>query len=303
MPHYCASLTPIPRYAELDYATFRDQFLYANRPVIISDGLSKWNAIKTWSPDYFHRRFKDRVIQIEGEPVTVGDFVERVVQATEEEPAPYLMGTGIGNYFSDLFPELIEDIEPAPEYLFPNWLADRYLYPKLTKRLNRGPRAEIFFGGLGSGFPVLHWDSLHFHAFNGQIYGEKEWVLFAPDQSQYLYPNPNIPNGSLIDNLFKPDLEAFPLLANSARYEGTVRAGELLFIPAGWWHTTRMMKPSISIAINSANESNWADVRMDLVKHAAKRNGFLALLLNGYLTRIEKSKQKRRRHHQRLEKV
>ena len=266
---------------------FAQEFLFPNRPVIIADGLRNWSALDTWTPDYFRDRFGDRVIHVDAEPISVAEFVDHLRAATETKPAPYLKATGPGNYLTDLFPELATDVQPVPEYCLPNWLGEKFSFPLLSRRLNRGPRAEMFFGGCGSGFPVLHWDSLHFHAFNGQVFGEKEWVLYGPDETEHLYPKTNAPNQSEIKDVFAPDLERFPLAAQAQRYQCTMRPGELLFVPAGWWHTTRMMGPSISVAINSANASNWPGVRRELVRKARAKNGLFAAALDFYLGRVE----------------
>ena len=79
--------------------------------------------------------------------------------------------------------------------------------PVLGRRFNRGPKAEIFFGGKGAGFPYIHWDSLHYHAFNTQVYGEKHWYLYAPDESECLYPTQPGGNKSSIDDVLNPDLD------------------------------------------------------------------------------------------------
>jgi hypothetical protein len=261
--------------------------------VILLDALQQWQALTKWSPEFFRAEFGSRRINVQDERMTVSEFVARVVEATEENPAPYLTGVGPGNYFLDIFPELAADIAPIPEYLLPNWLGERYLAPLLARRLNRGPKAEIFFGGKGSGFPVIHWDSLHFHAFNGQVYGEKQWYLYAPSQSDFLYPRQPGGNQSRIDDVIHPDHERFPLFAKATCHQGTLGSGEMLFIPAGWWHTTRMSCPSISIAMNSANASNWNAVRADLVGKAKAKSSFLAPSANFYLKAVEWQRSRR----------
>jgi Cupin-like domain len=280
----------IARRSNLSYDDFAREYLFANKPVVIADGLSEWNAVKTWSPAYFRRRFKGRPVEIDGIEMTVDDFVDLVLSATEENPAPYLIGTGAGKYFLDQFPELSADIIPVPEYVLPNWLGEKFMLGAVGRRLNRGPKAEIFFGGKGSGFPVLHWDSLYFHAFNGQVYGEKKWYLFDPEQTEFLYPKLADSNQSDVQNVTDPDLKRFPLFSKAKRYEFTLCPGELLFIPAGWWHTTRIECPSISIAINSANASNWSGLRSELAKSAKAKKPLLAWPLDFYLRSIQRKR-------------
>jgi hypothetical protein len=39
----------------------------------------------------------------------------------------------------------------------------------------------------------------------------------------------------------------------------TVKQGETLFLPAGWWHATRIEEPSIAIAESALDRGNWAE--------------------------------------------
>jgi hypothetical protein len=62
---------------------------------------------------------------------------------------------------------------------------------------------------------------------------------------------------SLIDNQRNPDLERFPLWKNATPVSFVVGPGETLFIPNGWWHTARSITPTISVALDVLNASNW----------------------------------------------
>lgn len=250
----------IERLDGVSYEAFRSDFLFKRRPVILTDTITRWKAVERWTPEFFESEFGDRSLEVDGDPSTVAEFVHRVLQSSEDVPGPYLKGTGPGHYLADLFPELVDDIEPRPVYLQPNWLEDRFFPAALSRVLNRGPMAEIFFGGCGTGFPVLHWDYLGYHAFAFQIYGTKEWTLFSPSDSENLYPKPDWPNQSQVTDLEHPDQAGFPRFANATRHRFVLQPGEMLFLPCGWWHTTRLPGPSISVSINSANASNWWSV-------------------------------------------
>lgn len=43
-----------------------------------------------------------------------------------------------------------------------------------------------------------------------------------------------------------------------------LRPGETIFNPAGWWHATRMLTPSIATVISTVNASNWEAFSDDL---------------------------------------
>ena len=159
------------------------------------------------------------------------------------------------------------DVEPLPEYFLPNWLRDHYLLKPVREVLNRGAAIEIYIGGKGGAFPVLHYDGAGTHAFLMQIYGRKQYIVYPPDQERFLYPSPDKANLSLINSVDRPDLEKFPLFAQAKPTIFVLEPGELLFVPSHWWHTAKMLTPSITISINVLNESNWAE----LVGFVAKR--------------------------------
>ncbi|KAA2301738.1 hypothetical protein FY526_23480, partial [Clostridioides difficile] len=51
---------------------------------------------------------------------------------------------------------------------------------------NRVPKMKwIYIGPIGSGTP-LHQDTLSTHAWNGLLEGEKHWVFFSEEDTEYL---------------------------------------------------------------------------------------------------------------------
>jgi len=95
------------------------------------------------------------------------------------------------------------------------------------------------------------------HAYINQLYGEKEFTVIPPSQTEYVYPDPKNPWVSLIDNQRNPDLKKFPLFAKATPLSFVVGPGETMFIPNGWWHTAHSVTPTISVALDVLNASNW----------------------------------------------
>jgi hypothetical protein len=98
--------------------------------------------------------------------------------------------------------------------------------------------------------PSGHVECLHYDPMDGtliQLHGCKQIVLFPPSQTFNLYPYPfyaHLRHGLKLRSWFsrcypdRPDFQAFPRLrqALQCRYDLTLQPGELLYIPAGWWH-------------------------------------------------------------------
>jgi histone arginine demethylase JMJD6 len=257
----------IERRSNLSYAEFARGYLYANKPVVVTDAIGQWRALARWTPEFFKAEFGEMKFTInDGEKgalnykakgateYTMSRFIDRVLNSTDENPAPYFRN----RILYDEFPALKQDIEPLPKYFFPNWLPESYLMKSVQQVFNRGAQIELYIGGKGRAFPVLHYDGLASHAFLMQIYGQKQFILYGPDQGRYLYPTPGQPQISRVNSIEQPNMEAFPLFANAAPTKFVLEPGELLFIPSKWWHTTKMLTACISISTNVVNRSNWA---------------------------------------------
>src|SRR6202047_4789113 len=256
------TVATIDRRHQLAYEEFAEEYLFPNKPVIISGAVDGWGALYKWTPDYFKEKYASKSLSIDGTNYTMADFVDRVNSSRPENPAPYLRNAIV----EEFLPELLVDIEPLPRYFFPNWL-DGKLSGVLRSRLHNGS-PELYIGGSGAKFPFLHFDSYHTHAFLTQVYGTKEYTAFSEDQSPFLYVSPRQYNASQIPDIENPDLEKFPLFATAVPMRFRLHPGEILFIPGGLWNTAKMLTPSISISVNRANASNWSKLSHDMYTHA-----------------------------------
>jgi hypothetical protein len=141
----------------------------------------------------------------------------------------------------------------------------------------------------------MHYDYMGLHAYINQLYGEKEFTVIPPDQTPFVYQDPNNPWVSLIDNQHDPDLEKFPLWKNVTPLKFVVGPGETMFIPNGWWHTARSVTPTISVALDVLNASNWGrfvnevDIMMSRQKPLkAKVAVAMLTVIGGVLSTTEK---------------
>ena len=115
---------------------------------------------------------------------------------------------------------------------------------------------EMFFGGAGAKFPSLHIDYWGMDGFINQLYGEKDFILFGPEQTPFLYPDPADGLISQV-NVDAPDAQRHPLFREARPLRFTLEPGDTLYLPNGWWHTTRMQTPSLSVITASWHADNW----------------------------------------------
>lgn len=250
-----------------------------NRPVIVTGALERWDALDSWTPEFFAKKYGGKKIQFARGPVKelqMDDFIRQVLASRPGNPSPYWTN----NPIEDLFPELLEDLKPFPDHTKPNWGSRKFLHKGMKASLNRGAKIELYIGGAGGSFPILHWDGLSSHAFLMQIYGRKKYWAWAPDQTPFMYPSDEQWNLSPIGDVENPDLAKYPEFAKARGYHFHLDPGEILFVPSRWWHTAKMEEPSITISVNTVNKTNWANFTEDITRSS---HGLPKLLKKAYL--------------------
>lgn len=240
----------IDRRTGLTQEEFVKEYRDPGKPVIFTDLSKAWSASTVFSLDFFQEQFGDKPLKIGGRSYTLRQAIDLLKNSTVENPAPYPIKLNLRDDFAELQPY----VEPRPELAMPN----RTHHPMLAKRFITDLHdLEVFLGGPGGTFPYLHYDYLGLYAFINQIYGDKEFTVFPPDQLEYLYPKPNSPWMSEIEDHHNPDLTKYPLFAKATPITVVVSAGETLFIPCGWYHTARSLTLTISVAFDQLCRSNW----------------------------------------------
>ena len=80
-----------------------------------------------------------------------------------------------------------------------------------------------------------------------QIWGSKRIFLAPPHHDEFLYPR--AANPLLFGSPFDPeapDFDTFPLARQAAMTELIVHPGDMLYVPAGWYHQVRALSFSLS---------------------------------------------------------
>lgn len=232
-------MTTVP---EITRAEWNDDYVRRGQPCLIVDGLDDWPA-KAWSAESLQARYADRPVTVQvshggrwkfhgdGSPVdaatqyglpavTLGEAVDWILRRPAGH-AYYVSQSDIGQY-----PGLADDL-------------------RFSRPVERG-LVNLWFGSEGTVSP-LHYDSLH-NTF-AQVCGTKTVTLFDPAETPRLYAHP--PFGAMSHlspvDADEPDAVRHPL-ALAARAEVVrVEPGQLLYIPAFWWHHVRAHDVSISV--------------------------------------------------------
>lgn len=181
---------------------------------------------------------------------TLGDYIDAFLSGGVA--LPYLRHVSLNRALPGLRRYLKD-----PREFQPNWVA----HPRLD-RLG-GP--ELFIGQAGTRFGCLHQDHASVHVGFVQLEGEKEYVLFPPGDSRYLYrwTTRHFPYQARNSWLHYEDIDdpgRYPLLRFTHPRRVLIKAGQALLLPADWWHTTSNCTDSVSYSIRIVNRSNISRV-------------------------------------------
>ncbi|HEX8821455.1 MAG TPA: cupin-like domain-containing protein [Archangium sp.] len=246
---------PIERIDNPSPGFFREHYLDRQRPVVITGVASRWPAVARWSPEWFREQMGEHRITVERsrserpsndpleflrnryyEEARLGGIID-VMLSGEHPPGAFYVT------YSNIFqkaPALLKDFESLPRTLgIPE------SWPEAVKeRLTLRPG---FWLGPAGTVSAVHFDRQE--NFNAQVTGRKKWTLFSPEDSHHLYyPALELPTVifSPVD-VEAPDAQRFPRFAGAQPHETVLDAGEILFIPSGWWHHVRTLELSISL--------------------------------------------------------
>jgi hypothetical protein len=171
--------------------------------------------------------------------LTVTEFFHRI---THPQPNTYLYYSGSIETIS----ELLEDLQPFDVMLeLDNAMRQRY------PNLQRGQNINVWFGQEGV-VAAVHYDA--YDNLYAQIYGQKRWYLIPPSHARamYLYPflHPSHAQSQLID-LRRVNSSHFRFFAESRPplYVVTLQPGDVLFLPACWFHFVEAVNTSISVNV------------------------------------------------------
>ncbi|MCC5644518.1 cupin-like domain-containing protein [Nostoc sp. CHAB 5824] len=238
-------LKPIERIKKPTVEEFQHEFVMQDKPVIISGVANEWLACSLWKPDTFKSMFGNVRVPVRksdneidvffGEStalteISIADYIDSIQSLNKDSQRPSYLGNL--SLTSPLAQEYFDKLKPHFE--FPNYFPE-----------NSGFDIRIWIGAAYQK-STIHNDPDH--NFNAQIFGKKVFLLFAPKEYEKLYVK------KVDDELWsspinpqQPNLEMFPLFSEANGLEAVLNAGDILFIPAFWWHQALSITTSINI--------------------------------------------------------
>jgi hypothetical protein len=221
-------ISEVPRLGTLDAAAF-GQEAAKGLPFLIPGFASRW-PLAALTPEALRERFSNLPVR-----ARVGDYVNtafmpgRAMQ--DMSMLEYLELVAAG---TEGLPPYVGNLELRALNRFCYWPA------YFTKP---GP-PRFWLGPAGTVTP-LHAD--YDDNLFVQIWGSKRIFLAPPHNDEFLYSREA--NALLFGSPFDPeapDFDRFPLARQASTVECIVHPGDMLYVPAGWYHQVRSLSFSLS---------------------------------------------------------
>ncbi|KAM9365035.1 tRNA wybutosine-synthesizing protein 5 [Pholidichthys leucotaenia] len=243
--------TSVPIFTGVNREVFlRD--VYPQRCPALLRGVSLGPCVKKWTPDYLRVKGgdKDVKIHVSTEPkmdflhknfvyktLTFNEFVKR---ASEKKHSDFFLCEDESYYLRSLG----EDVRKEPADLskqFPD-LAEDFHIPNFWE-------PDQFFSSVfrisSCGLQLwTHYDVMD--NLLAQVSGRKRAVLYSPQDALHLYLSGD---KSEVLDIDAPDLKRFPEFVKAKRLECVLEPGDLLFIPALWFHNTLALEFGVGVNV------------------------------------------------------
>lgn len=233
----------IEKRTDLSVADFITDFEEPNKPVLLRNALSSWPALKKWTRDYLLTHTKD--VRFAAGPITLTlpDYFRYSDSAEEERPL-YIFDSK----FAEKAPQLALDYE-VPIYFRED------LFSILGEE--ERPDYRWLIAGPARSGSSFHIDPNSTSAWNAVVKGAKKWVMYPPEVvPPGVFPSPDGADVATSVSItewfmnFYAETRRGGGAAGVRPVECVCRAGEVVFVPRGWWHVVINLEESVAITQN-----------------------------------------------------
>jgi Cupin-like domain len=258
----------LQRRESLDPQEFRRDYLVPRVPVIVTGAMRDWRAPHRWTWDFLLDRFGDREVDLFDDwfvptgTSRFSDFVRRSIGVPQPDLACsyvrwFSRHSGAdGRWADEVFAGLQEDWShpaflPASDYVVPLVPAD----DRISATTHRFPYRGLFISARGAR-TRLHLDPWASSAVLCQVAGVKSVALHPPEQHETILAAVTAGDADVV--------RTSAVRGAPPAYENELLSpGEILFIPAGWWHHVTTLGDSVSVTWNFVH----ADVAEPLLRY------------------------------------
>jgi hypothetical protein len=234
------NLTEIERVETISKEDFYKHYIKKQKPLVIQKLTKDWPAFDKWNLNYIKTIAGEKIVPLyDDRPVSHKDGFNEAHATMKMTDYIDLLQSKPTNYRIFLY-DLMKEV-PV--------LQNDFKWPKIGLRLVK-QLPMLFFGGENSKV-FMHYDIdysniLHFH-----FHGKKQCMLFAPNQTPFLYKVPHALIAREDIDFDNPDFEKFPALKKAQGLITTLNHGEMLYMPEGYWHYMKYLTPGFSMSLRA----------------------------------------------------
>lgn len=234
------NLTPIDRVKTISKEDFYNNYVRKQKPVVIEKLTEDWPAYEKWKLNYIKEIAADKTVPLyDDRPVSHKDGFNEAHATMKMGEYIDLLQSQPTNYRIFLY-NLMKEV-PA--------LKNDFRWPDIGLNLIR-QLPMLFFGGENSKvfihFDIDYSNILHFH-----FHGKKRCILFAPDQTPFLYKVPHALISREDIDFDNPDFDKWPALKQAKGFVADLEHGEMLYMPEGYWHYMKYLTAGFSMSLRA----------------------------------------------------
>ena len=254
-----------------DHRIFLKEYVQNSKPLVLESECT--DVASKWTNEYLTQTTQDGLeVDIDiAPPSTSGLFADtkedRARLAIEEKVVPFVtLLDGSCKPSPDHYIYLQQQSWPF-DIVFPNLSKDlKSCSSFLLREMSNCFLAKILWLGCSPTRSQLHFDRKD--NFICQMCGKKEILLFAPEDTGFLYQKEPCNEDDLFNNRFSsinPNMspksfkEKYPHTSKASATRIILNPGDVLFVPKLWWHlvsSTPDHTRSINIMVNMFFETN-----------------------------------------------
>lgn len=234
------NLNPIDRVETISKELFYKKYVLKQKPVVVEKLTADWPAYKKWRLNYIKELAGNEIVPLyDNRPVSHKDKFNEAHATMKMADYIDLLKKEPTNYRIFLYNFLKKVPQLIPDFKWPD------LGLRLIKQL-----PMLFFGGENSKV-FIHYDIDYTNILHFQFDGDKKCILFPPSETPFLYKVPH----SLISlesiDFDNPDFDKYPALKQAQGFVTTLKHGEMLYMPEGYWHYMHYLTPGFSMSLRA----------------------------------------------------
>lgn len=256
---YRSSFKPVDRRAALSPEEFVEQYEQKYVPVVMTDIVPTWPIYQLLEQKFenFSKRKNELTLPGKSETpmrcefthMSIEDYVRYAQEQRDERPI----------YMFDA--EFASALDTDRLFTVPDHFARDDYFRVLG---NERPKYRWLIAGPHRGGSAFHVDPNYTHAWNANLTGRKRWFFFPPS-----CPPPGVvPSGDMTEvatpvSLTEWLLNFYDETVNKLKHQGyecVCEPGDLIFVPAGWWHSVINLEDSVALTQNYVSRSNLHEV-------------------------------------------